>query len=422
MSARTEEGSILDDRQRLSPATGAFVPGAFDSVEPANKRWLSGPFVRLLATNMAFGFSMSCFYLLPKHLTLGYGASPGKVGAVVGVFGLASVLVVPWLGRAVAALGLARTLVIAQAAMAVSAFAFAFLDTIGPAMLLLRVVQGLATAGVLTAGVAMVCELAPASKLGQAIGLAGAASLVMNAIAPALAEPIGARFGFGWVFAMAGAASLLGALIARGLPKTKPAAGGQARPQGLRHALAVLFALSATATGFHVVMTFLAPLALSRGFSSVGGFFVAYTAAALFMRTAGGSLTDRLGLRRAAFFGALVYGACIAAMASVGPRSLVLFGLWFGVAHGVLFPALMALLFHDSAPAERARLAAFSNGVLNLGMLTVLGFGQLANRAGLRSVFVATGVLVAASSFVLVYERFKRPAALVSVLEVPDRE
>jgi predicted MFS family arabinose efflux permease len=254
------------------------------------------------------------------------------------------------------------------------------------------------------------------------MGLAGAASLIMNAIAPVLAEPIGARLGFGWVFAMAGAASLLGAMIARGLPRAKPSVDGQAPPQGLRHVLAVLVALSATATGFHVVMAFLAPLALSHGFSNVGGFYVAYTAAALFMRTVGGSLTDRLGLRRAAFFGALAYGACIAAIASVGPRSLILFGLWFGVAHGVLFPALMALLFQDSAPAARARLAAFSNGVLNLGMLTVLGFGQLANRAGLPSVFVVTGALVAISSMALAYERLRRATAMVSVLRAANRE
>jgi hypothetical protein len=36
---------------------------------------------------------------------------------------------------------------------------------------------------------------------------------------------------------------------------------------------------------------------------------------------------------------------------------------------------------------------------MNLGMLTVLGFGQLANHFGLVSVFLTTGTLVAASAF-----------------------
>jgi MFS family permease len=105
--------------------------------------------------------------LLPKHLTMSYAATPGTIGAVMGIFGLTCVLIVPWLGRAVNALGLARTLCLSQILMAACSFAFALLDGVGPAMLFLRTMQGLATAGVMTAGVAMVCELAPANKLGK---------------------------------------------------------------------------------------------------------------------------------------------------------------------------------------------------------------------------------------------------------------
>ncbi len=183
--------------------------------------------------------------------------------------------------------------------------------------------------------------------------------------------------------------------------------------------MTLLCTLVFTAAGFHVVMAFLAPLALSRGVATVSGFFVAYTIAALTMRTGGGALTDRLGLKSSASLGILAYGTFIAAIAAVGPRSLVALGLGFGVAHGVLFPSLMALLFDKSVSAERARLAAFSNGVLNLGMLTVLGFGRLANHAGLASVFVITGASVAASALLLVQDRLKRP---VVVIEMAERE
>jgi MFS family permease len=376
----------------------------------------------LLATNMAIGFSVSCFYLLPKHLTLAYAASPGEVGAVVGIFGLTCVLVVPWLGRAVSALGLPRTLVLAQLLWAACAWAFAALDGIGATMLILRALQGLATAAMMTAGVAMVCELAPAPRLGQAMGLAGAASLIMNAIAPAVAEPVGARFGFTWVFAMSGAAALLGAVVSRRLPRGVPSAGSQARQPSARRALVVLTALAVTGAGFHVVMAFLAPLALSRGIGSVGGFFVAYTLAALAMRTVGGAFSDRLGLARTAVAGIFVYGTFIAAIAAVGSRSLVGLGLGFGLAHGVLFPALMAMLFHDIPPSERARLAAVANGALNLGMLTVLGFGQLANHAGLAAVFVVTGVLVASCALALAPLASKRPVELLSASETGARE
>jgi predicted MFS family arabinose efflux permease len=254
------------------------------------------------------------------------------------------------------------------------------------------------------------------------MGLAGAASLIMNAIAPAVAEPVGAHYGFGWVFAMSGAAAVLGAVASRRLPRPAPIVATPLRSPLPRHAVAVLIALAVTGAGFHVVMAFLAPLALSRGIGTVGGFFVAYTVAALAMRTIGGSFTDRLGLQRTAVAGIFVYGVFIAAIAAVGPRSLAGLGLGFGLAHGVLFPALMALLFHDVQPAERARLAALSNGVLNLGMLTVLGFGQLANRAGLALVFVIAGTLVASAALVLVHDRLKSPAAMQPVSEGSGRD
>jgi MFS family permease len=422
MSARNEAGSLPDDGQRPSPATGVSIPASHAPVAPAPRRWFAGPFVRLLATNMAIGFSLSCFYLLPKHLTVAYAASPGQVGAVVGVFGLTCVVAVPWLGRAVSALGLARTLVLGLLLLAACAFAFALPATIGPAMLLLRALQGLATAGVMTASVAMVCELAPAENLGQAMGLAGAAGMMMNAVAPAVAEPLSAHYGFAWVFVLAGVAALLGVLGARRLP-------GRARPRVVsppvpltRHGIAVLVVLAFSAAGFHVVMAFLAPLALGRGISAVKGFFVAYTVAALSVRIFGGPFTDRLGLRRTAALGLLVYGAFIAGVAALGPRSLVGLGLGFGLAHGALFPALMGLLFEATQESERIKLAAFANGVMNLGMLSVLGFGQMANHAGLVAVFLVTGAMVAASSLLLRPDRLQRPTLLRGVMTLWGRE
>lgn len=387
--------------RRWSPATRNPLPGSIDPAAP-RKHWAAGAFVRLLATNMTFGFAISCFYLLPKHLTVDYAAAPSAVGAAMGIFGLTCVLVVPWLGRAVGALGLMRTVVLSQLLMAASSFGFLLAGGPGPAMLALRALQGLATAGLMTAAVALVCELAPTAKLSQAMGWSGAASLIMNALAPAVAEPIAARFGFRAVFALAGFAALLGAVIGRKLPtRVRAPARGQAAPSVFAltaRARALLLALAAVGAGFYVAVAFLAPLALARGVQVVRGFFIAYTVSALAIRIMGEPLTTRLGLVRTATFGMIGYGVFIALLAGLGARSLAPLGVGFGLAHGVLFPALMALLFTDAAPDARANLAALANGVMSLGMLSVLAFGQLADHLGLPAVFVVTGVLVAATS------------------------
>jgi MFS family permease len=287
-------------------------------------------------------------------------------------------------------------------------------------MLALRALQGLATAGVMTAGMAMVCELAPADRLGQAMGLAGAASLVMNAAAPAVAEPVGARLGFAWVFAMSALAAALGAFAARKLPtgiRHTDTTPSLAIP---RRARPILLALAFTGAGFNVAMAFLAPLALKRGVEALRGFFIAYTLSALVIRLGGGSLTDRLGLRRTASYGMLAYGAFIAGLAGVGSFTLVPLGIGFGLAHGVLFPALMALLFANAAPGERAKLAGFANAVVNVGMFSVLGFGQLANHVGLPAIFVLTGALVAFSAWLFAPARSERADDLRTLEAEPD--
>jgi MFS family permease len=403
MDASQEECSYSDSI-RLSPATRDALPGQSEPVSIERKGWITRPFVRLLATNMALGFGFSCFYLLPKHLTLNHAASAGMVGAVTGIFGLTCVLAVPFLDRIVGALGLARTLVYSQALLAACSLGFAVHSAPGAWMLGLRVLQGLATAAMMTAGTAMVCELAPASRLGQAMGLAGGASLLMNALAPAIAEPVAARYGFSVVFLMSAAALIIGCVLARKLPARSEPEGqssvGSAIsvPEGSRP---ILFAMAAVGAGFHVTVSFLAPLALSHGVQAVRGFFIAYTIAALGIRLFGGALTDRLGLVRTAIASMVVYGIFIALLASVGPGSLAPLGLGFGLAHGALFPSLLALLFDGAEPATRAKLSSQANGVMNLGMLSVFVFGQAANHVGLPAIFIATGALIVASSHFL---------------------
>lgn len=407
----------LDGLQRPSPATRSPSPGQ----DVAHRLWTK-PFVRLLATNAAFGFSGACFYLLPKHLTVDYGALPSQVGRVMSVLGLVCVLMVPALGPLVGRLGLRHTLMLAFCLMAGASFGFMVPDHIGPAMLFLRAVQGVATACVMTAGMALTAHLAPPDKLGRAMGWSGAASLIMSAVAPAVAEPLAARHGFAYVFAIAGLASLIGFAIARGIPHTPSPA--PIRLTFDRRALSVfvpiLASIALVSAGFFVVMTFLAPLALTRSVPNVSGFFVAYTVAALAMRVLGAGVTDSLGPRRTAVFSALIYGAVIAAIAAVGPRSLVVLGLGFGAAHGSLYPALMALLFTDVAPGARTHLAGLANGVIYLGMLSVWGFGQLGNRAGLASVFVVGGLVVAASALLLMPQLLRRPATWLRDLNQAD--
>jgi hypothetical protein len=70
MSALPEEAPADIGEQRLSPAILEVFPGQDETW--GEKELFSPVFVRLLATNTAFGFSVSTFYLLPKHLAVSF--------------------------------------------------------------------------------------------------------------------------------------------------------------------------------------------------------------------------------------------------------------------------------------------------------------------------------------------------------------
>lgn len=396
MSALSNEE--IDDDEPRSEASSQLV-----STKHGNQTWFRSPvFVRLLATNAMYGYSLASFYLLPKYLTLTFSSSPTQIGQVSGIFSLTSLLSLPILIPLLNRLGYRRVSILGYVVYALGAVAFPFFKTVGLAMLCARALQGLAASVIFSAGLSLVSLYAPPGKLTEAMGLVGAASLSMGAIAPALGEALSAHYGFSPVFFLAAATALFGAALSRDLPQdhtlsTYSLPGG-AYTQNLTY-LAVLAIIGA---GFNVVMTFLAPFALARGFRTVSEFFISYTLAALVVRIFAGSLLHRFKTTETVRSGILLYGLVIVGMGLWGPGPRIVLGLLFGIAHGALFPAHMALLFEGVTGAARTRLAVFSNSLLHLGMMSVFPFGSLADHAGYPMVFIAVGSAVCLSATLII--------------------
>src|SRR5688572_19909456 len=164
-------------------------------------------FVRLLLAGSAYGFSFSSFHLMPKYLAVEFGASPSAIGWSAGVFGISSVLTSIVVGAYIDRVSRRRMFAASALLMAATSVGFALIDSMGAAVFVLRTLQGIAFTMQMASFSTLVAELAPASRLGEAVGMAGSSMLIMNAIAPAVDEPL-AR-GFGWP-----AAYLLAAIAA----------------------------------------------------------------------------------------------------------------------------------------------------------------------------------------------------------------
>lgn len=379
-------------------------PDPDSQVAGAPRLW-SGAFVSLVAAQAIFGFAYSLFVLLPKLLAVGYGATASEIGLVMGAFGVASLAVIPAIPPIIRRLGCRRAIVHANLALVVSALAFVFIDRAGLAAAVLRGVQGVSWSLFFAAGMALVAEVAPPARLGHAIGLFGGAALAMSAVGPLVAEPLAAYAGARWVFVLSAAVAVIGAWFCGRLPESSRApaaprpADAHRKTDGMRaRAIAVMTVGSLAAAA---VFTFVAPFALLHHIAAVRGFFVSFTVAALAVRIGAARFTDRLGHRRAALASAAGYGLVVIALGLVGPGPLILLGAAFGVAHGMIFPALMALLLSGTSADERPRLLAFTNGAVNLGVTGVLVLGPIAEHAGYPAVFIATGAVTAATALSL---------------------
>ena len=328
-------------------------------------------------------------------------------------FGVASLVTIPLIAPLVRRLDCRRTMILGMLLLGASALGFMFIHSAGLLAAVLRGAQGIAWSLTFAAGMSLVAEVAPPVRLGHGIGLYGAVALATSALGPAVAEPIATRFGARPLFLISGVVGLAGAWFCRRLstgaaathPPARTANRGTARSRAV-----VIGVLAVGSMASAAVSTFVAPFALTHGISAVRGFFITYTLTALLVRVGGTRLVDRLGHRRTAFAGAAGYGLVVIGLAIAGPEHLVPLGALFGVVHGIVFPALMALVLGESAREDRPRLLAFANGAINLGITGLGAIGAIADRVGYPSVFFVTGAITTVTAALLLLQAPSRRA------------
>jgi MFS family permease len=366
-------------------------------------RWFTADLGRLLAAASVWGFAFSTFYLLPKFLAQELGADAAAIGFVGGVFSVATVVATPFAGWIVDRYPRRYAMAAGAALMVLGAGGFAAVHEVGPLLAVLRVGQGLSYALVVTAVGTLVSDVVPRERLNQALGFSGASMLIMNAVAPAVAEPLAAAYGWTIVFQIAGGAAVVATVLAvqvrePSFARGEPGRGGMLallRQPIARHYAAVVALNGAT---FGAVFTFEPAYALELGRARVGGFFIAYACAAIVVRLVFGGIPARLGSYRIARGSLALYATVVLALAAAGPRALEPLGALFGLAHGLFYPAVNAMAVTAVRPHERGRMIAVFTGAFALGLATgALPLGHLAAAGGYPLVFVtvAGGTLIA---------------------------
>lgn len=335
------------------------------------------------------------FVLAPRYLArIGYDEQ--QIGLVMGGFNVGSLGAMILAGRLSERLGHSRVLVIGCLVAGAGCGVFEIAGSI-PAFTVARVIQGAGFAAVLVAGAAYVAEIAPPSRLAQALGIAGVLTLCSQAVGPALGEVLEQHAGWAWVFRAGGIGGAAGAVVAAFLPaaSSRSADGGASTAS----AWPILVATGLAALGFGAVWVFLADYSDRVGVGAVTPFFVTYVIAAISARVFLGHLPDTLGRRAAGVPALFLHAVALLVMSQLASRwHMIGVGAAFGLAHGIYYPALQAMIV-ERAPAARSRAIAASTMAFGTGIVVAaFGLGAVAKYHGypvIYAIAAAAGVVAA---------------------------
>lgn len=162
----------------------------------------------LLLWSSAFAFFFSFHLLLPilplYARTLGIPES--QIGLIVGFFALSSMTVRPWAGWAADRYG-RRPLLITGTLIFLASSLLYGLSRTAAALLLTRLLHGSGMGCYPTSATAVVADIAPPDRRGEAVGFIGAAGSLALALGPFLGAWVAERFGFPTLFATSAAAA-----------------------------------------------------------------------------------------------------------------------------------------------------------------------------------------------------------------------
>lgn len=384
--------------------------------KPPEERVLSPRFAMLLLAQGLFGLCFSTYFLIPKYLQVELDADPTTIGWVSGIAWTTSVLCVPITGTLVDRLGRRRFLFSGALAMIVGCCLFAIADEVGPLMLGARVLQGLGFSFFFVAASTLATDLAPPSRLSQAIGWFGATMVATNALSPAIAEPLAYRYGWDTVFwgtaVFAAASAVVASRLAAPTHRVEASATPFREVLGIAHLRPVWLVSALAGLLFGACITFASPWALDSGFENVGVFFISYACASSGVRLIAGGLADRVGRLPVAIGAMTVYGLAPLFVMEVARVGLVLPGLLLGGAQGMYYPALNALAVEWSSARVRATVMALYNGAFNVGFtMGSMGLGPVAASFGYPPMFAfAASASVVAIVVMLRMHRRPQPA------------
>ena len=366
-------------------------------------RWFALVFLAAFASELC----SSLLVHFPGYL-LELGADEVRIGLIVGVAGLATILVRPWAGRVMDLHSRRLVIRVGTLMVAVSTLAIGFIGHLGVLVVIARLFQGIGQAITLTAFWTYIADRIPAENRAQGIALFGISGLLPMGIAPAIGDRIlTTHWGYQGLFFVAASFAMIAFVLSLFLERSGVNVGATTtgfrsvlRSEALRPVwLATAFLSIAFTTTFIFIKTYVT----TTGLNSVGPFFAAFALSAVVWRLVFGKVPDRVGPKRIVGPGLALYAAGLAIVGLVGGTGgLAVGGLVTGLGHGITYPVVLAIATMRAPVGDRGTVTATFTAVFDLVLFSVAPIlGLVIGAFGYPAMFliVAIALLVGIALF-----------------------
>jgi predicted MFS family arabinose efflux permease len=376
-------------RPRLDPRgmTGQKAPAY------PTERLVTAAFVRLGLADLAYFTAAGvAVYALPFYVTGPLGSDASGAGLAFGAFAFTALVLRPFAGRLSDTVG-RRPLLLGGALLCAAAMLTTAVVQSLALVVVLRLVLGVAEAAFFVASFAAIADLAPASRLGEALSYGSLGLYLGLALGPPLAEFLVGTLGFTAAWSAAALLALLAAIVAGGMGETGTRRPATHPPAALIHrgALPVALGFLASVLAMGAFLAFAALRADAVGLASASLPLFVYGGIVVAGRIAFAKIPDRLPSvpLAAAALAVIALGLTVIAVWGTGAGLLTGAAL---LALGVTFstPAFFSAAFATAAPAERGAVSGTVSAALDLGLGGgPILLGLLAGSAGLGWTFAA---------------------------------
>jgi predicted MFS family arabinose efflux permease len=260
-----------------------------------------------------------------------------------------------------------------------------------------------------------IADYAPNGRLAEAIGIFGISGLITSATGPYAGEIILDISGgnFLYIFLSISASCGVGLILSNNIKELHHI---ENEIQTLKYKdllkntdvvlicfIGVVFGLAMSS-----FFTFIAPFYREYSLGKVSSFLIPYTIAAILVRIFFGKLADR---SRNAFllpgFAIIAIGQFALSKVAIEPQLLIYVAIFLGIAHGMIYPAMIAALLDSVGSANKGKGMGIINASNDLGNLTGASIlGIIADRYRIAPMYGVSGIIIGTGLIIYILGKF----------------